>query len=88
MRELHEETGYGTGKEGGNVTVEDTSSVMVKDPGYVSVSAFRPSSTLTDSMSGANFNLITVKVKLEENDPKPEQHLDEVNFRSKQLAGS
>lgn len=29
-------------------------------------------------MTGANFNLITVRVKLEENDPKPEQHLDEV----------
>jgi len=33
VRELYEETGYGSGKVGGNVTVEDTSSVMVKDPG-------------------------------------------------------
>jgi hypothetical protein len=30
-------------------------------------------------MTGANFNLVTVKVKLGENDPDPEQHLDEVS---------
>lgn len=29
-------------------------------------------------MTGANFNLVTVKVKLNENDPEPEQHLEEV----------
>jgi ADP-ribose pyrophosphatase len=38
LRELHEETGYGSGKAGGTATVEDTSSVMVKDPGYAVVS--------------------------------------------------
>ncbi|KAK1927689.1 putative phosphoribosyl-ATP diphosphatase [Papiliotrema laurentii] len=61
LRELHEETGYGTGKSGDGVSVEDVSSVLVKDPG----------------MTGANFNLVTVKVKLNENDPEPEQHLEE-----------
>jgi len=38
LKELYEETGYGSGKEGGNASVEDVSSVMVKDPGYVYVS--------------------------------------------------
>ena len=34
LRELYEETGYGTGKaEQGNVQVEEVSSVLVKDPG-------------------------------------------------------
>jgi hypothetical protein len=32
-------------------------------------------------MTGANFNLITVKVKLGEDDPKPEQHLDEASYK-------
>ena len=30
------------------------------------------------SMTGANFNLVTVRVELGEDDPEPEQHLDEV----------
>lgn len=34
LRELHEETGYGSGKAGeGNAEVEDVSAVLVKDPG-------------------------------------------------------
>lgn len=34
LRELHEETGYGSGKAGeGNAEVEDVSPVLVKDPG-------------------------------------------------------
>lgn len=30
-------------------------------------------------MTGANFNLVTVKVQLSENEPEPEQHLEEVS---------
>jgi ADP-ribose pyrophosphatase len=78
LKELYEETGYGTGKAGGNASVEDVSSVMVKDPGYVKD---RARLDLTGSMTGANFNLVTVKVKLGENDPDPEQHLEEVSAR-------
>jgi len=34
LRELHEETGYGSGKAGeGNAEVGEVSSVLVKDPG-------------------------------------------------------
>jgi hypothetical protein len=33
---------------------------------------------LTDSMTGANMNLVTVNVKLGENDPEPEQKLEPV----------
>lgn len=34
LRELHEETGYGTGEAGvGNVEIESVSDVLVKDPG-------------------------------------------------------
>ncbi|WVQ85278.1 hypothetical protein IAT38_007443 [Cryptococcus sp. DSM 104549] len=62
LRELHEETGYGSGKAGqGNATVNKVSNVWVKDPG----------------MSGANMNLVIIDVKLGEDDPEPEQHLDE-----------
>lgn len=34
---------------------------------------------LTGSMSGANMHLVTVNVKLGENDPEPEQKLDPVS---------
>ncbi|KAK8865728.1 hypothetical protein IAR55_000874 [Kwoniella newhampshirensis] len=61
LRELHEETGYGSGRSGqGNAEVHHVSSVLVKDPG----------------MSGANMHLVTVNVKLGENDPDPEQKLE------------
>jgi 8-oxo-dGTP pyrophosphatase MutT (NUDIX family) len=41
LRELHEETGYGSGKAGeGNAEVEDVSPVLVKDPGWVTLSSF------------------------------------------------
>jgi ADP-ribose pyrophosphatase len=34
LRELHEETGYGSGKAGeGNTEVGEVSSLLVKDPG-------------------------------------------------------
>lgn len=33
---------------------------------------------LTDRMTGANMNLVTVNVKLGENDPEPEQKLEPV----------
>ncbi|KAI9635035.1 putative phosphoribosyl-ATP diphosphatase [Dioszegia hungarica] len=61
LRELREETGYGDGKGGGGVEVAEVSDVLVKDPG----------------MTGANMNLVTVNVKLGENDEDPQQHLDE-----------
>jgi len=36
LRELHEETGYGSGKAGeGNAEVGEVSPVLVKDPGLV-----------------------------------------------------
>ncbi|OCF75136.1 ADP-ribose pyrophosphatase [Kwoniella mangroviensis CBS 8886] len=61
LRELCEETGYGSGKAGeGNASVKEVSDVLVKDPG----------------MSGANMHLVTVDVKLGENDPEPEQKLE------------
>ncbi|WWC88013.1 uncharacterized protein L201_002915 [Kwoniella dendrophila CBS 6074] len=61
LRELHEETGYGSGKAGeGNASVKEVSDVFVKDPG----------------MTGANMNLVTVDIKLGENDPEPEQKLE------------
>nr|XP_031858748.1 uncharacterized protein CI109_005843 [Kwoniella shandongensis]KAA5525820.1 hypothetical protein CI109_005843 [Kwoniella shandongensis] len=61
LRELHEETGYGSGKAGeGNAEVHHVSTVLVKDPG----------------MTGANMHLVTVNVKLGEHDPDPEQKLE------------
>ncbi|WVR05703.1 hypothetical protein IAU60_002727 [Kwoniella sp. DSM 27419] len=61
LRELHEETGFGSGKAGeGNASVKEISDVLVKDPG----------------MSGANMNLVTVDVKLGENDEDPKQKLE------------
>ncbi|CAD6583324.1 MAG: hypothetical protein TREMPRED_003525 [Tremellales sp. Tagirdzhanova-0007] len=61
LRELYEETGYGSGKAGqGNAEVGQVSSVLVKDPG----------------MTGANMNLVTVNVELGANDPEPDQHLE------------
>jgi len=35
-------------------------------------------------MTGANMNLVTVNVKLGENDPEPEQKLEPVGIYSKQ----
>lgn len=32
-----------------------------------------------DSMTGANMKLVTVNVKLYEDDPEPEQHLDQAS---------
>ncbi|ORY28636.1 putative phosphoribosyl-ATP diphosphatase [Naematelia encephala] len=63
LRELHEETGYGSGKadDGGNAKITQVSSVLVKDPG----------------MTGANFQLVTVDIHLNESDPEPQQHLEE-----------
>ncbi|RSH92650.1 hypothetical protein EHS25_008095 [Saitozyma podzolica] len=62
LRELHEESGYGSGKAGdGSAEVGEVSPVLVKDPG----------------MTGANMNLVTVNVKLREDDTEPEQHLDQ-----------
>ncbi|TYJ55857.1 hypothetical protein B9479_003380 [Cryptococcus floricola] len=61
LRELHEETGYGGGKHGGEAKVAHISSVLAKDPG----------------MTGANMYLVTIDVHLSENDPEPEQHLDD-----------
>ncbi|ORX34157.1 NUDIX hydrolase domain-like protein [Kockovaella imperatae] len=61
LRELYEETGYGTGKgDDGKVVVESESVILAKDPG----------------MTGANCKVVTVSVKLDENDPEPDQHLD------------
>ncbi|RXK35524.1 ADP-ribose pyrophosphatase [Tremella mesenterica] len=62
LRELHEETGYGSGKaDHGDVTVGQVSSILVKDPG----------------MTGANMQLVTINVNLGKNDPEPQQKLDE-----------
>nr|ODN93274.1 ADP-ribose pyrophosphatase [Cryptococcus depauperatus CBS 7841] len=62
LRELYEETGYGTGKANeGNARVSHVSHVLVKDPG----------------MSGANMHLVTIDIHLKKNDPEPSQHLDE-----------
>jgi hypothetical protein len=36
-------------------------------------------------MTGANMNLVTVNVKLGENDEDPQQHLDEVSFMNPSL---
>jgi 8-oxo-dGTP pyrophosphatase MutT (NUDIX family) len=36
LRELHEETGFGSGKAGeGNAAIRNVSPVLVKDPGWV-----------------------------------------------------
>ncbi|OXG85189.1 ADP-ribose pyrophosphatase [Cryptococcus neoformans Gb118] len=70
LRELHEETGYGSGKSGqGNATVSHVSHVLAKDPG----------------MSGANMHLVIIDVKLGEHDPDPEQHLDQGEHIAKKI---
>lgn len=38
-------------------------------------------------MTGANMNLVTVNVKLGENDEDPQQHLDEVRSMNLSLSG-
>lgn len=79
---MHEETGYGSGKDGeANASLREVSSILVKDPGYVAVLNDGDISELTgSSMTGATMQLATVDVKLGESDEEPEQHLDEVRL--------
>jgi ADP-ribose pyrophosphatase len=79
LRELHEETGYGSGKAGeGNAEVGEVSPVLVKDPGQVLIPTVEKKADIR--MTGANMNLVTVNVKLGENDPEPEQKLEPVRL--------
>jgi len=69
LRELHEETGYGTDKEGGKVDVLETSTVMVNDPG----------------LSGANMKLCIVRIALADDAPEPVAQPEEGEFIEKHL---
>jgi ADP-ribose pyrophosphatase len=45
LRELHEETGYGSGKAGeGNAEIGEVSPVLVKDPGWAQIERLKGSS--------------------------------------------
>lgn len=69
MRELEEETGYGTEREGGKTDVQLVSDIMVNDPG----------------MSGANMKLCVVRIQLADDTPEPVAKPDEGEFIEKHL---
>ncbi|PWN46536.1 hypothetical protein IE53DRAFT_391292 [Violaceomyces palustris] len=69
LRELEEETGYGTEKEGGKVQVVETSTVMFNDPG----------------LTGANMKLCVVRIQLSDDSPEPVAKPEEGEFIEKHL---
>ncbi|PWO00560.1 hypothetical protein FA09DRAFT_304756 [Tilletiopsis washingtonensis] len=69
LRELEEETGYGTTNEGGQVDVLETSAIMVNDPG----------------LSGANMKLCVVRINLADDAAEPVAKPEEGEFIEKHL---
>ncbi|PWN43404.1 hypothetical protein IE81DRAFT_288669 [Ceraceosorus guamensis] len=69
LRELEEETGYGTTKQGGSVDVVETSTIMVNDPG----------------LSGANMKLCVVRIHLSDDSEEPVAKPEEGEFIEKHL---
>ncbi|UZJ57383.1 hypothetical protein CBS101457_006703 [Exobasidium rhododendri] len=69
LRELEEETGYGTANEGGKVDVELITNIMWNDPG----------------MSGANMKLCMVRIDLADDAPDPVAKPEEGEFIEKHL---
>lgn len=55
LRELEEETGYGTDKEGGKVQIEETTPTMFNDPG----------------LTGANMKMVVVSIQLKDDSAEP-----------------
>lgn len=69
LRELEEETGYGTNSQGGAVEVKLLSNVMYNDPG----------------LTGANMKLCTVEIQLPKDAPEPVAVPDEGEFIERHL---
>lgn len=69
LRELEEETGYGTDKEGGKVQIEETTPTMYNDPG----------------LTGANMKMVVVNIELKDDAPEPVAKPEEGEFIEKYL---
>lgn len=69
LRELEEETGYGTDKEGGKVTIEETTPTMFNDPG----------------LTGANMKMVVVNIQLNDDSQDPVAKPEEGEFIEKYL---
>ncbi|PWY99167.1 hypothetical protein BCV70DRAFT_201375 [Testicularia cyperi] len=69
LRELEEETGYGTDKEGGKVRIVETTPTMHNDPG----------------LTGANMKLCVVNIHLADDAPEPVAKPEEGEFIEKYL---
>lgn len=69
LRELEEETGYGTDKEGGKVKIEETTPKMFNDPG----------------LTGANMKMVVVNIELSDDAKEPVAKLEEGEFIEKYL---
>lgn len=69
LRELEEETGYGTDKEGGKVKIEETSPTMFNDPG----------------LTGANMKMVVVNIELSDDAKEPVAKPEEGEFIEKYL---
>ena len=69
LRELEEETGYGTDKEGGKVQIEETTPTMFNDPG----------------LTGANMKMVVVNIQLKDDSPEPVAKPEEGEFIEKYL---
>lgn len=69
LRELGEETGYGSSKDGARVDVRSVSPIMYNDPG----------------LTGANMRLCTVDINLAKDAPEPIARPDEGEFIEKHL---
>lgn len=69
LRELEEETGYGTDKQGGVVKIQETTPTMHNDPG----------------LTGANMKLCVVNIQLKDDAPEPVAKPEEGEFIEKHL---
>lgn len=69
LRELHEETGYGTSEGGADVRVQHTSTIMYNDPG----------------LTGANMKLCVVDINVADDAPDPVARPDEGEFIERHL---
>ncbi|ETS62986.1 hypothetical protein PaG_02756 [Moesziomyces aphidis] len=69
LRELEEETGYGTDKQGGKVKIQETTPTMFNDPG----------------LTGANMKMVVVNIELADNADEPVAKPEEGEFIEKYL---
>lgn len=69
LRELEEETGYGTDKQGGVVKIQETTPTMHNDPG----------------LTGANMKLCVVNIQLKDDAAEPVAKPEEGEFIEKHL---